>query len=90
MANLKVTDIVPPPPPPPPAFTGYGKWVDANAQAAAANGQGKINVVDSSGNNVLLNGAVWTQGGVWTITFSGSLRSYFFSNNVKYDVTIIA
>lgn len=90
MANLKVTDIVPPPPPPPPAFTGYGKWVDANAQAAAANGQGTINVVDSSGNNVLLNGAVWTQDGVWTITFNGSLRSYFFSNNVKYDVTIIA
>lgn len=90
MVNLKVTDIVPPPPPPPPAFTGYGKWVDANARSAASSGQGTITVVDSSGNNFLLNGAVWTIGGVWTITFNGSPRSYFFSNNVKYDVTIIS
>lgn len=90
MANLQVGDIAAPPPPPPPTFTGYGKWVDSAAQAAASSGNGTIIVVDSSGKNVLLNGDVWTIGRVWTIIINGSPESYFFSNNVKYDVTIIS
>jgi hypothetical protein len=88
IASIQLTDIVPPPPPPAPSFTGYGKWKDAASQAAASSGKGIIIVVDSSGNNVLLNGQIWYINNVWNITFNGVARSYFISGDGTTNTTV--
>lgn len=88
IASIKVTDIVPLPPPPPPAFTGYGKWKDADSQAAVSNGKGVIIVVDSSGNNVLLNGEIWYINNIRTTMFNGAPRIYFITGNGTTNNTV--